>query len=159
MITVNLQDIIDEIDSQTDEVQKYLNTESGEILAVSLKVLEIAEEIDEEDDDLSEYPEWQREFIEIAIDVLTNWDSEKYIKLPDVVDILESGMMEDFCEAQDDGRIGTALYSAVQGDDAPDKFMIVLDRFGIEDDWFRFRDEALKNLAIEWCEENEIQYE
>jgi hypothetical protein len=38
-------------------------------------------------EDLEEYPEWQRESIETAIDVEENW--ENYISLPDKNDIDE----------------------------------------------------------------------
>jgi hypothetical protein len=28
---------------------------------------------------------------------------------------------------------------------------------GVEDDWYKFKDEALKKIAVEWCETNEIE--
>ncbi len=31
-------------------------------------------------------------------------------------------------------------------------------RYGVEDTWYRFSDEAFKKLAIEWCEHNNILY-
>ena len=161
MSIVNLQDIIDEMVAQTEEFQKYLNTETGEIVGVSLESMEIAEEADDSsgDDDFSDYTEWQKDEIQLAIDILTSWDSEKYIKLPDVEDIHESGMMEEFCDTQDSGRVGDALYSALRGKDAVEKFKTILNRYDIEDSWYSFRDEAYKMVAIEWCEENDVQYE
>jgi hypothetical protein len=29
----------------------------------------------------------------------------------------------------------------------------------IEQDWFQFRDEALRQIAIGWCEENQVSWE
>jgi len=31
-------------------------------------------------------------------------------------------------------------------------------RCGIAEEWYKFRDEALKKIAIKWCEENDIRY-
>ncbi len=30
---------------------------------------------------------------------------------------------------------------------------------GLEDDWYRFRDEAYKEIAIAWCDDNGIIFE
>ncbi|MHC4632348.1 MAG: UPF0158 family protein, partial [Planctomycetota bacterium] len=31
--------------------------------------------------------------------------------------------------------------------------------YGIADDWYKYRDDALKEIAIEWCEENGIEFD
>lgn len=31
-------------------------------------------------------------------------------------------------------------------------------RYNIEDEWYKYKEERLKELAIRWCEENEIDY-
>lgn len=80
MKPVKLKDIVDEMEMQIDEYRKYLNKETGEIVTVSSEELSIAEE-SEEDDDFSQYPDWQQDSIKSAIDVIVNW--ENYIELPD----------------------------------------------------------------------------
>ena len=40
MEPVKLQDIIDEMEIQLDEHHKYFNTETGKIIAISLRILE-----------------------------------------------------------------------------------------------------------------------
>ena len=155
MKPVKLKDIVDEMEIQMDEYKKYLNKETGEIITVSSQDLSIAEE-SEEDDDFSEYPDWQRDSIKDALDVIVNW--ENYIELPDKWEINEYDIMEDFCGSVKNERVSTALYSAIQGSGAFRRFKDAICRYGIEDSWYRFRDEALKNIAIKWCEENEISY-
>lgn len=157
MKPVKLQGIIDEIEMQMDEYHKYLNIETGEIIAVSSEELGIAEE-SEEDDDFSEYPDWQRDSINEALDVLMNWDNDKYIKLPDKWDIHEYTIMEAFCGSVSNERISNALYFAIQGRGAFRRFKDAICRYGIEDSWYKFRDEALKKLAVEWCKENNVSY-
>ena len=38
------------------------------------------------------------------------------------------------------------------------RFKDTVARFRIEDDWHKFRDAKFKELAIEWCEDNKIEY-
>lgn len=155
MKPVKLKDIVDEMEMQMDEYHKYLNKETGEIVTVSTEELSIAEE-SEEDDDFSEYPDWQQDSIKSALDVIENW--ENYIELPDKWEINEYDIMEEFCGSIKNDRISNALYSAIQGRGAFRRFKDAIIRFGVEDDWYKFREEALMQIAIEWCEENEIKY-
>jgi hypothetical protein len=157
MKPVNLQDIINEMEMQMDEYHTYLNTETGEIINVSSEELRIAEE-SEEDDDFSKYPEWQRDSINEAVDVLINWDSDKYIELPDKWDIHEYSIMEAFCGSVRNYRISNVPFSAIKGHGAFQRFKDAVHRYSLEDSWYEFRYEALKKLAVEWCEENGISY-
>lgn len=155
MKPVKLKDIVDEMEMQMDEYRKYLCKETGEIVSVSTEELSIAEE-SEEDDDFSEYPDWQQDSIKDAMDVIVNW--ENYVELPDKWEINEYDIMEDFCGSIRNDRISNALYSAIQGRGAFRRFKDVIIRFGVEKDWYNFREEALKEIAINWCEENDIAY-
>jgi hypothetical protein len=155
MKPVKLKDIVDELEIQMDEYKKYLNKATGEIITVSTEELSIAEE-SEEGDDFSDYPDWQRDSIRDALDIIENW--ENYIELPDKWEIDEYRIMEEFCGSIKNDRISDALYSAIQGRGAFRRFKDAIHRYGVEDDWYRFRKEALKNIAMEWCEENGIKY-
>jgi len=150
---VKLKDIIDEMEMQMEDYRKYLNKETGIIITVSTEELSIAEE-SEEDDDFSEYPDWQQESIKDALDVIVNEDN--YIELPDKWETNEYDIMEDFCGSLKNDRISNALYSAIKGGGAFRRFKDAISRFGVEDDWYRFREEALKDIAIKWCESNGI---
>ena len=66
--------------------------------------------------------------------------------------------MEDFCGSVKNDRVGNVLYSAINGRGAFRRFKDTISRFGMEDDWYTFREEALKNIAIEWCEDNDIMF-
>lgn len=154
-MAVKIKDLIDEMDMQTDEYNKYLNKETGDIIMVSTEDLSIAEESGE-DDDFSQYPEWHRESLQEALDVIVNWD--KYIGLPDKWDIHEYDIMERFCGSVENGRISDALYSAIRGKGAFRRFKDTLHRFGIEQKWYSFYEDALRHIAIRWCEDEGIEY-
>lgn len=150
---VKLKDIVDEMEMQMDDYRKYFNKETGTIITVSTEELSIAEE-SEEDDDFSEYPDWQQDSIKDALDVIVNEDN--YIELPDKWEINEYDIMENFCDSVKNGRVGNALYSAIKGRGAFRRFKDAIIRFGIEDEWYGFREDALKEIAVKWCEDNEI---
>ena len=155
MKPVKLKDIVDGMDMQMDESRVFLNKETGEIITVSTKELSIAED-SEEDDDFSEYPDWQQDSIKEALDVVAN--GENYEELPDKFEINEYEIMEEFCESIGNERISDALYSAIRGRGAFRRFKDSVFRFGMEEDWYRFREETLRDIAVRWCEGNEIEY-
>lgn len=152
---VNIKDLIGEMGMQMDDYHIYLNKETCEIITLSNEELSIAEE-SEEDDDFSEYPDWQRESIQDALDVVINWD--EYVELPDKWEIDEYSIMERFCGSIEDNRISNALYLAINGKGAFGRFKDAIRRYGIEQKWYSFHEEELSNIAIGWCVDNDIDY-
>ena len=157
MKPVKLKDIIDSLDVQMDEIRSYLNTETGEIITLSTEELDIAEE-SEGEVDFSEYPDWQRDAINEAIDVLNNLNTHKYIELPDRWEINEYGIMESFCYSVNDEKIQNVLFSVIRGSGAFRRFKDIIHIYNIQDSWYQYRYEALRKIAIEWCKENDITF-
>ncbi|PLR86704.1 UPF0158 family protein [Bacillus sp. V33-4] len=149
---IKLRDVIEGIDMQFDDTYTFLNKETGEVISVSHENFQDAEELDS----FENLPEWQQEELEIAIDVLGN--DEKYIELPTKNDINEYRIMEDFCYSVQDKRIQDRLFDAIDGKGAFRRFKNKIHDFGIEDQWYSFRDEEFKKIAIEWCQHHDLQY-
>ena len=126
MKPVKLKDIIDEMEILMEDSRKYLNKEMATIITVSTEELSIAED-SEEDDDFSEYPEWQQESLKDALDVIVNEDN--YIELPDKWEINEYDIMEDFCGSVNNDRVSNDLYSAIKGRGAFRRFKDAIIRF------------------------------
>jgi len=116
--------------------------------------MSIAEE--SEDDDFSGYPAWQAAMIKEAVDVVVNW--EDYIELPDVNEINEYGIMEDFCFSIKNDRIRDKMCNSIKGRGAFRRFRDHISFYDLEQEWYDFRDNALRDIAISWCEENGILY-
>lgn len=154
-MVVKIKELVAEMEMQMDEDRQYLNKETGIILTVSNEDMAIAEE-SEEGDDFSQYPEWQRESIQAALDIVVNWD--KYVGLPDKWEINEYHIMERFCYSVDNEKISTALYDAISGKGAFRRFKDKVRRYGIEDRWYSYREGVLQDIAISWCERNNISY-
>ncbi len=83
---------------------------------------------------------------------------DEYIGLPTKYYINEYSMMEDFIETIEDNRLYNQLYIAINGSGAFRRFKDTCINFDIIDDWYKFRDEKYKEIAIEWCKENNIEY-
>lgn len=150
-ITVKLKDIIDEMEIQFDFHSSYLNKKTGEIVMVTDDYFRVAED----EDDLSDYPEWEQEAIKLAGEVS---ESDDYIELPTKFDIHEYSIMEKFCLSLNDEELSDKMYHSIKGKGAFQRFKDNIYEYGIEEDWFKYRREAFKRIAIDWCEDNNIPY-
>lgn len=122
------------------------------MVSVSGEELRLAE--DEEPFD--HLPKWQQENRKVAIDVVEIFDD--YIELPTKYEINEYEMMEDFCDALDNQRHRDSLRNAIRGKGAFRRFKDQVNDLGIEKNWYAFRDERYKQIAIDWCNEHELKY-
>ena len=68
MKPINLNEIADRLDCLIDDWKYYLNKGTGEIVEIQMEYLSIAEE-SEDDDDFSEYQDWEQDAIREAVDV------------------------------------------------------------------------------------------
>ncbi|MBP2242483.1 hypothetical protein J2Z40_003057 [Cytobacillus eiseniae] len=151
-MTVQLQYLIDEMDMQFEGINTYLNRMTGKIISVSEENLRTAEE----EDSIEHLPEWQQEELEDAVDIINNFDN--YEQLPTTYEINEYDMLEDFCYSLRDGRNKDILITAIQGKGAFRRFKDHILQLGIEEEWYTYRNECYKELAIEWCKEHGIKW-
>ncbi len=149
---MKLRELIDEMDVQFDDEQVLLNKRTGEIVRLSADDIRLAEEEDLDDDLL----DWQIEDRETAIEILD--DEDNYIPLPSQYDIHEYSIMERFCYSLDDKRKQDALLRAISGKGAFRRFKDKIFDLGVRDDWFAYRDNELKQFAIEWCKDHGIEF-
>ena len=84
--------------------------------------------------------------------------SKDFIPLPDKFEINEWSIMQRFAVSQPDPDHRDDLLNAIHGRGAFRLFKILLDRLKLREEWFRFRDEALEWIAIDFLEINEIPY-
>jgi hypothetical protein len=148
---VKLEDIIDGIEMQTDESSSYLNIKTGEVVIISDEESSAAEE----DKPIDSFPEWQHELINKAKEILRSND---YISLPSKFQVHEYRIMEKFCLSITDDQIRDILYYSIKGSGAFQRFKDNIYKYNLEEGWYKFRDEAIKRIAIEWCEDNGINY-
>jgi len=151
-IRVRLNDVVEALDNATEEHSHYLNKRTGEIVLLTSEELKAAED----DELISKYPDWQRESILKAREVLS--DSEHFSQVPDQFDIHEYQIMENFCRAFEDRQVGDELLRLMKGSGAFRRFKNAINEMDVDKAWYQFKQRALEKIAIEWLEENEIPY-
>lgn len=135
---VKLQDVIDGIDMVNEDSTCYLDRETGDVLFIS----EIAD--NDYDDDILE---------------LLEEGSDRFIEFPSQWDRNDYQTMVDFIESLPQGNEQNLLAISINGSGAFRRFKYTASELGLLDDWYRFLNNAHRELAIEWCEDNEIEYE
>ena len=130
-----LSEVIDALEFTNDEIEYYYNPDNGEIFMSNIGEFENLNE-----DELDEL-------------------FEKSIMLPTRYDINEYEMMEDFTETIKDTRLQNQLYISLNGSGAFRRFKDTCINYDIIDDWYKFRDERYKEVAINWCKDNNIEFE
>ncbi len=167
-VIVWLGDVVDQMEMQSDEYQAYLNRRTGELVAISEEEVRLAEEADElagepgelvdgaaSGQEWEDLPAWQAEFLPKASEVL---ESDDFLPLPSRFDIHEWHIMEDFSRQVDDDAVREALLDAIHGRGAFRLFKATARRLGVIDAWYRYRDAALEEIAVDWLEANDIPY-
>lgn len=133
---VKLDNIIEAIEMQDEFSECLLDKETGKIEWVS---------------DMAQTFEEQEE-------IYDRLDEHGFYRLPTQRDLNEYDTMEDFVYTRT-GREQDMLSVAIEGRGAFRRFKDTVNRLGIDDEWYNYRDEANKRKAIEWCEENNLEYE
>jgi Uncharacterised protein family (UPF0158) len=152
--TVRLSDIVDVLEMQFDEYPLFVDRETGRVETVSRDLLHEAEESgDEEGPDLAagEDEEW-----EIANLIVS---TDRFLALPSSFDVHEWAIMDDFARSMESDELREDFLYAIHGAGAFRNFKDTLRRHRIEQTWFAFRTEALRQIAIDWCKENQIAWE
>ena len=148
---VKLTAIIEGMDFQSEEGRSYLNTATGEVVYITDEKLRAAEE----DAPLDDFPAWQHDAIRIVREMLK---TDHYLALPSRFDIHEYRIMERFCLAVDDEDMRDDLCNAIRGRGAFRRFKDMMQAYGMTEAWYRYRDAALWEMALAWCDEQGIFY-
>jgi len=146
-----LSDIVDEMEMITDFRNVYLNRRTGETARFSDDDLHAAEH----GGDTHGLPDWQAELVDQAREVLSSND---YVELPTSYDIHEYRIMEGFCHSLSDARVRDELLVAIRGRGAFRCFRDAIHRLQIADGWYSHRRRAIRDMAVVWLEENDIEF-
>lgn len=131
---VTLSKIIEGLEMVDDIVDCYYNPEKDEIFLSN-----IGEYGDLSEDEIDEL-------------------FEESIILPTQYEINEYQMMVDFIDTIEDKKINNNLQRLIQGKGAFRRFKDYCMEMDIIQDWYKYRDEQYKEIAIDWCKQNELEY-
>jgi hypothetical protein len=150
MPAVSLRDVVEALDLQSDELRSCLDLDTGEIVTFNKEEAYLAER-----DEWDTVPAWMKEHLPKVKRAL---EDDRMLKLPDRAHIDEWRIMQDFAAEQEQCRCHPALLSAIHGSGAFRDFKNAIQRLGLEDPWYRYREAAFEQVAREWLEGNKIPY-
>jgi hypothetical protein len=152
---VKLSEILDALSMPFEEICAYCDRRTGKVIHLQSDLVILAEdgEMDEDDCPVDADDEEMAEATRIAEDT-----EGRYVALPDKFEIDEYRIMQRFSLSYEDEHISDALCRAIDGRGAFRHFKDTIHRFGIADQWYKYRDEALKAIAEDWCEAFEVEH-
>ena len=83
---------------------------------------------------------------------------EESIILPTQYEINEYQIMVDFIDKIDNLEIKENLHRLIKGKGAFRRFKDYCFEASIIQNWYKFKEKRYKEIAIEWCKQNELEY-
>ncbi len=150
---VNLSDLIEAIEFENDMLSHYYNKDTGVI--IYKEDMETASYFAEDIDRVDSMEEWEKELIEGLYDLKKN--PENYIKLPDKEELNELKIMINFCSSFSDIELPKLEEFNDEGKMLHEVKNIIRNK-GLINEWYDYREYSEREIVIEWCKKNNIQY-
>lgn len=153
MKPVKLSELVEALESGSDERVTKVDLQGGCVVSVDGAILSALEEGDEES--LADLPDRQKDEVEIAKAIVED-SGERFVDAPDKFDFHEYRQMERFIGTLDNAEAADQLWRAIKGKGAFRYFKDTAGRLGLLDQWYRYRDAAMKDFVIAWAEAHQI---
>jgi len=114
-IRAKLDEIIDGLETQSDESSSFLNKKTGEVVLISDHEMSAAED----NDPIEDFPDWEQDLVSTAKEIIA--ETGDYISLPSKFDIREYSIMERFCLSLDDPEMYEIFCGLIKGSGAVSK--------------------------------------
>lgn len=154
-LKVDLGELVHEMDLGDNlELTGYLDTETGEIISMPDNVMRAVEDSDEAAEAL---PDWEQELVETAESILGD-EKDRFLLIPRRESREGYELMAAFAETVTDEDLREKLGIALDGKGAFRRFKNVLNHHPDElDRWYAFKDESIREEAIQWLIMNGIE--
>jgi hypothetical protein len=151
---VKLDVIIEALEMSDDSISSYLDVETGEVHSITEEEFDLAEDPQTSIEDL---PNWQCEAVKLARSILEQ-EGKRYLALPGKFEVHEWAIMDRFSMTLRDAQMRNDFQGGIRGAGAFRLFKRLLTEYNLWDAWNRFKQVELRQMAIEWCEENSITF-
>ncbi|MFC6289765.1 UPF0158 family protein [Levilactobacillus angrenensis] len=134
---------------------------------MQVKLGDVIEAIACTDDEMTYYYSKKTEKVELVVEGMADYEavadeieenSDQYLRQPSPYEINDYQKMIDFIDGLPVGQETQRLTRAINGHGAFRRFRDVLERFGLTQKWYDFKDAATRQQAIEWCQENQVSF-
>jgi hypothetical protein len=151
---VKLDAIIEALEMADDSISSYLDVATGEVHSITEEEFDLAEDPQTAIEDV---PDWQREAVKLARNIQKQED-KRYLALPDKFDVHEWAIMDRFSMTLRDAQMRNDFHGGIRGAGAFRLFKHLLTEYDLWAAWNRFKQAELRQMAIQWCEENNITF-
>ena len=155
MKPIKLSELIEALEFDSEEHVTRVDLQNGCVVTVERSVLDAVEEGDEAS--LGNVPDWQRDEVEIAR-AITDDSGEQFVDAPDKFDFHEYRHMERFIGTVADAGAAEQLWRAIKGKGAFRYFKDTASQLSLLKQWYRYRDDAMKEFVVEWAQAHEIPF-
>lgn len=150
---VNINDIYEVLDmygeglSEEEGYSAFINTKTGDVLAISDRILQMAKDSKGHE----ELSEWEDVDYEMALEVINN--PNDFEKCPNGEFIDEYEIMKEFCKIHEE-----LLQDMKECDGERSLKSRIYDK-GMQEQWYVYKDTVILQQLREWCEEKGIEIE
>jgi len=137
---ISLREVIETLEMQSESCLSYLDPDTGEIVTATEEVRRLAEE--------------RRNLKTISLNGSARWCGRSAPCWRAAV----AFVMNEFAEAQHSKQVRQELLEAIHGAGAFRMFRSTIRRLSIEKSWYRFREEALAEIARDSHGAHELPY-
>jgi hypothetical protein len=155
MKPVKLSELIEALEFNSDEHVTKVDLQNGCVVSVESFILSALEESDE--GSLGELPAWQKPELEIARAIVDD-SGERFVDAPDKFDFHEYRQMERFIGTVADSEAAEQLWRAIKGKGAFRYFKDTAGRLGLLQQWYQYRDAAMKEFVVGWAEFHQVPF-
>jgi hypothetical protein len=85
-------------------------------------------------------------------------ECEDFIKMPDSFEIHDYQILREFAETFPHGSVGRALSRTLRGSGAFRRFKSEIRAHGVEQQWYDFKSNAIRKIAVKFLEESGIPF-
>jgi hypothetical protein len=156
MKPTKLSELIEALEFDSDEHATRVDLQNGGVVRLPHSLLAAVEEGDEDATD--SLADWEKEEVEVARAIVED-SGERFVAAPDKFDFHEYRQMERFIGTVENAEAAEQMWRAIKGKGAFRYFKDTASRLGVLDQWYRYRDEAVKEYVIGWAEANNVPYE
>lgn len=151
---VNISDVIECIEFENENLNHFYNKNTG--IIIYKESSETSNYSAADYNRINEFEEWERELIESLYDLENH--PYNYIKLPGEEEISELNMMINFCNSFNDFSIDDIVNKNTDDIKKMQKIKKLIEEKNMLNDWYDFREQTEKQIAIDWCRHNNIEY-
>lgn len=136
---IKLDQVIEAIETADNAFTYFYDTQTGDTVYLQDEII-----TGERNEELEE--------------LIENAPRGRFLRFPTKYDIHEYSIMENFVYSLPVGVARQELANAIRGRGAFRRFKNGIYYHGLEQQWYDYRDQTYREIAIRWCEDEGLEY-